>query len=170
MLPSQEACALQYYFLILWRILGLLPPSKRYMNQLATNSPEMSEWDILHTLRWSSRLRIPSYVTWIKVPGNVASGWLCSVFWDPDKLGVRPWNGSEPLRLLRVAGMMMEEAAGCEQFPPGCVHVCVRPSLERSTFSVVNPVVAYLFSHALRLLVFCPGFRLGSPRQAGHEI
>lgn len=63
----QEACALQYYFLILWRILGILPPSKNYMNQLATNTPEMSECDILHTLRWSSRLRIASYVTWIKV-------------------------------------------------------------------------------------------------------
>ncbi|XP_068018818.1 LOW QUALITY PROTEIN: E3 ubiquitin-protein ligase UBR4 [Melanerpes formicivorus] len=61
-----EACALQYYFLILWRILGILPPSKNYMNQLATNTPEMSECDILHTLRWSSRLRIGSYVTWIK--------------------------------------------------------------------------------------------------------
>lgn len=64
----QEACALQYYFLILWRILGILPPSKTYMNQLAVNSPEMSECDILHTLRWSSRLRISSYVNWIKVP------------------------------------------------------------------------------------------------------
>lgn len=38
------------------------------MNQLAMNSPEMSECDILHTLRWSSRLRISSYVNWIKVP------------------------------------------------------------------------------------------------------
>lgn len=66
--PLQEACALQYYFLILWRILGILPPSKTYMNQLAMNSPEMSECDILHTLRWSSRLRIGSYVNWIKVP------------------------------------------------------------------------------------------------------
>lgn len=37
------------------------------MNQLAMNSPEMSECDILHTLRWSSRLRISSYVNWIKV-------------------------------------------------------------------------------------------------------
>ncbi|XP_066493904.1 E3 ubiquitin-protein ligase UBR4 [Tiliqua scincoides] len=61
-----EACALQYYFLIVWRILGILPPSKNYMNQLAMNSPEMSECDILHTLRWSSRLRISSYVAWIK--------------------------------------------------------------------------------------------------------
>nr|XP_005315294.1 E3 ubiquitin-protein ligase UBR4-like [Chrysemys picta bellii] len=62
-----EACALQYYFLILWRILGILPPSKNYLNQLAMNTPEMSECDILHTLRWSSRLRISSYVSWIKV-------------------------------------------------------------------------------------------------------
>ncbi|XP_063173479.1 E3 ubiquitin-protein ligase UBR4 [Candoia aspera] len=61
-----EACALQYYFLILWRILGILPPSKSYMNQLAVNSPEMRECDIQHTLRWSSRLHIPSYVNWIK--------------------------------------------------------------------------------------------------------
>ncbi|KAM6434914.1 E3 ubiquitin-protein ligase UBR4 isoform 2-T2 [Liasis olivaceus] len=61
-----EACVLQYYFLILWRILGILPPSKNYMNQLAMNSPEMRECDILHTLRWSSRLHIPSYVSWIK--------------------------------------------------------------------------------------------------------
>ncbi|XP_060541262.1 E3 ubiquitin-protein ligase UBR4 [Pantherophis guttatus] len=61
-----EACALQYYFLILWRVLGLLPPSKSYMNQLAMNSPEMRECDILHTLRWSSRLHISSYVNWIK--------------------------------------------------------------------------------------------------------
>ena len=37
------------------------------MNQLAMNSPEMSECDILHTLRWSSRLRVSSYVNWIKV-------------------------------------------------------------------------------------------------------
>lgn len=37
------------------------------MNQLAMNSPEMSECDILHTLRWSSRLRISSYGNWIKV-------------------------------------------------------------------------------------------------------
>lgn len=43
-----------------------MPPSKTYMNQLAMNSPEMSECDILHTLRWSSRLRISSYVSWIK--------------------------------------------------------------------------------------------------------
>ncbi|XP_026545772.1 E3 ubiquitin-protein ligase UBR4-like [Notechis scutatus] len=61
-----EACGLQYYFLILWRVLGLLPPSKSYMNQLAVNSPEMRECDILHTLRWSSRLHISSYVNWIK--------------------------------------------------------------------------------------------------------
>lgn len=37
------------------------------MNQLAMNTPDMSECDILHTLRWSSRLRIISYVVWIKV-------------------------------------------------------------------------------------------------------
>ncbi|XP_044524637.1 E3 ubiquitin-protein ligase UBR4 [Gracilinanus agilis] len=61
-----EACALQYYFLILWRILGILPPSKKYMNQLAMNTRELSECDILHTLRWSSRLRIGSYVSWVK--------------------------------------------------------------------------------------------------------
>ena len=64
----QEACARQYCFLTLWRLLGVLPPSKTYMNQLAMNSPEMSERDILHTLRWSSRLRVSSYVDWIKVP------------------------------------------------------------------------------------------------------
>ncbi|XP_033375251.1 E3 ubiquitin-protein ligase UBR4 [Parus major] len=61
-----EACALQYYFLILWRILGILPPSKSYMHHLAMNTPEMSDCDLLHTLRWSSRLQIPSYVVWIK--------------------------------------------------------------------------------------------------------
>uniref|UniRef100_A0A8C3QPV4 Ubiquitin protein ligase E3 component n-recognin 4 n=1 Tax=Cyanoderma ruficeps TaxID=181631 RepID=A0A8C3QPV4_9PASS len=61
-----EACALQYYFLILWRILGILPPSKGYMHHLAMNTPEMSDCDLLHTLRWSSRLQIPSYVVWIK--------------------------------------------------------------------------------------------------------
>lgn len=31
------------------------------------NTPEMSDCDLLHTLRWSSRLQIPSYVAWIKV-------------------------------------------------------------------------------------------------------
>nr|XP_033777630.1 E3 ubiquitin-protein ligase UBR4 isoform X4 [Geotrypetes seraphini] len=61
-----EACALQYYFLILWRILGILPPSRSYMNQLEMNTPDMNECEILHTLRWSSRLRISSYVQWIK--------------------------------------------------------------------------------------------------------
>ncbi|XP_069467171.1 E3 ubiquitin-protein ligase UBR4 isoform X2 [Ambystoma mexicanum] len=61
-----EACARQYYFLVLWRILGILPPSKSYIKQLATSTPDMSECDILHTLRWSARLRIASYVQWIK--------------------------------------------------------------------------------------------------------
>ncbi|XP_064423992.1 E3 ubiquitin-protein ligase UBR4 [Latimeria chalumnae] len=61
-----EACSLQYYFLILWRILGILPPSTAYMNQLAMNTMELSESDILHTLRWSARLRVTSYVNWIK--------------------------------------------------------------------------------------------------------
>ncbi|XP_058849008.1 E3 ubiquitin-protein ligase UBR4 isoform X2 [Acipenser ruthenus] len=61
-----EACSLQYYFLILWRILGILPPSKAYINQLAMITTERSESDILHTLRWSSRLRVSTYVSWIK--------------------------------------------------------------------------------------------------------
>lgn len=37
------------------------------MHHLAMNTPEMSDCDLLHTLRWSSRLQIPSYVVWIKV-------------------------------------------------------------------------------------------------------
>ncbi|XP_069096233.1 E3 ubiquitin-protein ligase UBR4 isoform X5 [Pleurodeles waltl] len=61
-----EACSRQYYFLVLWRILGILPPSKSYIKQLATNTPDLSECDILHTLRWSARMRLPSYVQWIK--------------------------------------------------------------------------------------------------------
>ncbi|XP_078094991.1 E3 ubiquitin-protein ligase UBR4 isoform X5 [Mustelus asterias] len=61
-----EACSIQYYFLILWRILGIMPPSKAYVNQVAMSTTELSECDILHTLRWSSRLCISSYVTWIK--------------------------------------------------------------------------------------------------------
>ncbi|XP_055747277.1 E3 ubiquitin-protein ligase UBR4 [Salvelinus fontinalis] len=61
-----EACSLQYYFLVLWRILGVLPPSKAYMEQLKDGQGEPSESDILHTLRWSSRLRVPTYVNWIK--------------------------------------------------------------------------------------------------------
>ncbi|KAM6976924.1 E3 ubiquitin-protein ligase UBR4 [Aplochiton taeniatus] len=61
-----EACSLQYYFLVLWRILGVLPPSRAYLEQLNAGSSEHSESDILHTLRWSSRLTVTSYVTWIK--------------------------------------------------------------------------------------------------------
>ena len=64
---AQEACSLQYYFLVLWRILGVLPPSKAYVEQLQSGCSDPSESDILHTLRWSSRLRVPTYVTWIKV-------------------------------------------------------------------------------------------------------
>lgn len=63
----QEACSLQYYFLILWRILGVLPPSKAYVEQLKTGNSDPSESDILHTLRWSSRLGVSTYVNWIKV-------------------------------------------------------------------------------------------------------
>lgn len=66
-LLPQEACSLQYYFLVLWRILGVLPPSKAYVDQLKTGHSEPSDSDILHTLRWSSRLRVSTYVTWIKV-------------------------------------------------------------------------------------------------------
>lgn len=70
---TQEACSLQYYFLILWRILGILPPSKAYIEQLKTGFGDPSESDILHTLRWSSRLRVSTYVNWIKVsPSTVA--------------------------------------------------------------------------------------------------
>lgn len=58
---------MQYYFLILWRILGILPPSKAYMEQLKNGFSDPSESDILHTLRWSSRLRVSTYVNWVKV-------------------------------------------------------------------------------------------------------
>ncbi|MGH0168045.1 UNVERIFIED_CONTAM: hypothetical protein FKN15_073672 [Acipenser sinensis] len=53
-------------FTVQWRILGILPPSKAYINQLAMITTERSESDILHTLRWSSRLRVNTYVSWIK--------------------------------------------------------------------------------------------------------
>lgn len=68
---SQEACSLQYYFLVLWRILGVLPPSRAYVEQLKGGCSDASESDVLHTLRWSSRLRVPTYVNWIKVGGPV---------------------------------------------------------------------------------------------------
>ncbi|XP_031761327.1 E3 ubiquitin-protein ligase UBR4 isoform X1 [Xenopus tropicalis] len=61
-----EACALQYHFLILWRILGILPPSKGYIKQLSLNGAASTECEILHTLRWASRLRVSSYQQWIK--------------------------------------------------------------------------------------------------------
>ncbi|XP_008300472.1 E3 ubiquitin-protein ligase UBR4 isoform X1 [Stegastes partitus] len=65
-ITPMEACSLQYYFLVLWRILGVLPPSKAFMEQLKTGCSDPSESDILHTLRWSSRLRVSTYVNWIK--------------------------------------------------------------------------------------------------------
>ncbi|XP_045063212.1 E3 ubiquitin-protein ligase UBR4-like isoform X2 [Coregonus clupeaformis] len=65
-ITPMEACSLQYYFLVLWRILGVLPPSKAYVEQLKEGLGEPSESDILHTLRWSSRLRVTTYVNWIK--------------------------------------------------------------------------------------------------------
>lgn len=58
---------MQYYFQVLWRILGVLPPSKAFMEQLKSGSNDSFESDILHTLRWSSRLRVSTYVNWIKV-------------------------------------------------------------------------------------------------------
>ncbi|TRY87095.1 hypothetical protein DNTS_009169 [Danionella cerebrum] len=61
-----EACSLQYYFLVLWKILGVLPPSKAYIEQLKSGNSDPSESDVLHTLRWSSRLRVSTYITWIK--------------------------------------------------------------------------------------------------------
>ncbi|KAG7276340.1 hypothetical protein CRUP_032395 [Coryphaenoides rupestris] len=65
-ITPMEACSLQYYFLVLWRILGVLPPSRAYVEQLKGGCNDPSESDILHTLRWSSRLRVPAYVNWIK--------------------------------------------------------------------------------------------------------
>ncbi|KAM9298998.1 E3 ubiquitin-protein ligase UBR4 [Gastrophryne carolinensis] len=65
-ISALEACALQYHFLILWRILGILPPSKHYMKQLSQGAAGPGECEILHTLRWASRLRVPSYQQWIK--------------------------------------------------------------------------------------------------------
>ncbi|XP_077460740.1 E3 ubiquitin-protein ligase UBR4 isoform X2 [Stigmatopora argus] len=65
-ITPMEACSLQYFFLVLWRILGALPPSKAYMEQLKSGWGDPSESDILHTLRWSSRLRVSTYVNWIK--------------------------------------------------------------------------------------------------------
>lgn len=37
------------------------------MEQLKTGFSDPNESDILHTLRWSSRLRVSTYVNWIKV-------------------------------------------------------------------------------------------------------
>ncbi|XP_069598111.1 E3 ubiquitin-protein ligase UBR4 isoform X6 [Ranitomeya imitator] len=65
-ISALEACALQYHFLILWKILGILPPSVHYMKQLSQSVSGPSECEILHTLRWASRLRVPSYQLWIK--------------------------------------------------------------------------------------------------------
>ncbi|XP_028980055.2 E3 ubiquitin-protein ligase UBR4 isoform X4 [Esox lucius] len=65
-ITPMEACSLQYYFLVLWRILGVLPPSRTYVEQLKDGLGEPSESDILHTLRWSSRLRVATYINWIK--------------------------------------------------------------------------------------------------------
>lgn len=49
----------------------MLPPSKVYMEQLKSGCGDPSESDILHTLRWSSRLRVSTYVNWIKVCSTV---------------------------------------------------------------------------------------------------
>ncbi|XP_065141997.1 E3 ubiquitin-protein ligase UBR4 isoform X2 [Paramisgurnus dabryanus] len=65
-ITAVEACSLQYYFLVLWKILGVLPPSKGCIEQLKSGNSDPSESDILHTLRWSSRLRVSTYVNWIK--------------------------------------------------------------------------------------------------------
>ncbi|KAJ8017247.1 hypothetical protein DPEC_G00015820 [Dallia pectoralis] len=64
-ITPMEACSLQYYFLVLWRLLGDLPPSKTYMEQLKDGLAEPNDSDILHTLRWSSRLRVPAHVKWM---------------------------------------------------------------------------------------------------------
>lgn len=82
----QEACSLQYYFLVLWRILGVLPPSKAYIEQLKTGNSDPSESDILHTLRWSSRLGVSTYVNWIKVRSQTSSCKLMFVFIVPSHL------------------------------------------------------------------------------------
>ncbi|KAI0242917.1 E3 ubiquitin-protein ligase UBR4 [Lamellibrachia satsuma] len=61
-----DACSLHYHFVLMSRLLGCLPPSVRYLQQLESNSLPPKDSHILHTLRWVPRLAHKAFQGWAK--------------------------------------------------------------------------------------------------------
>ncbi|XP_052789588.1 E3 ubiquitin-protein ligase UBR4-like isoform X2 [Mya arenaria] len=66
-LTTLETCTVHNNFHIMWQLLGCLPPSVEYLKILESNTIQMSNSYILHTLRWAPRLGQKAFTTpWIK--------------------------------------------------------------------------------------------------------
>ncbi|XP_060554667.1 E3 ubiquitin-protein ligase UBR4-like, partial [Ruditapes philippinarum] len=61
-----ESCMIQYHFNIMWNLLSCLPPSVEFLWLLESNTIQMSNAYVLHSLRWAQRLGHKVYIGWIK--------------------------------------------------------------------------------------------------------
>lgn len=70
-LHFQDAAAMHYHFLIVWRLLACLPPSSQFLDLLSSGTVQLANGNILHTLRVAPRLGQKTYFTWMLVSAHV---------------------------------------------------------------------------------------------------
>ena len=61
----QTSCALHYHYLVTSRLLSSLPPSVQYLMLVSNPDTSLATPDLLHTLRWSTRLGQKSFRIWV---------------------------------------------------------------------------------------------------------
>jgi hypothetical protein len=71
---------IQYHFNIMWNLLSCLPPSVEFLWLLESNTIQMSNAYVLHSLRWAQRLGHKVYIGWIKVRSHVVTRKFCPFF------------------------------------------------------------------------------------------
>ncbi|ELU10961.1 hypothetical protein CAPTEDRAFT_154354 [Capitella teleta] len=61
-----DACCMQYHLLVCWRLLGSLPPSIQFLQDIESEDHPMDDSHILHSLRWLPRLNHKAFKGWAK--------------------------------------------------------------------------------------------------------
>ena len=101
----QDASAMHYHFLLVWRLLACLPPSVAYVDTLAASTISMGNGYILHTLRWVPRLAHKVFAPWLKVSGH---GLRVRVRgWPIDRSYVVLFFASEQIRCILHGSLSM---------------------------------------------------------------
>jgi E3 ubiquitin-protein ligase UBR4 len=58
---------MQYHLIVTWRLLGSLPPSIQFLQDIESEDHPTTGGLILHSLRWLSRLSHKAFKGWAKV-------------------------------------------------------------------------------------------------------